>query len=135
MLRRTPSTDQGTFGEVLFPDGTKYYSVELPWKDNARGKSCIPAGRYLCTFIESPSHGPTYELVDVPGRTHIQIHSANYAGDASLGFRSDLLGCIALGSALGILNGQLVVLNSIKTVEAFEQKLGREDFFLIIEKA
>jgi len=43
--------------------------------------------------VNSPRFGPdTWEVADVPGRTHILIHTANYAHDVE--------GCIGFGRGL-----------------------------------
>lgn len=95
LLTRGPSTDQGTFGELVLDGGPALKSVELPWRNNATGASCIPVGRYRCELVNSPRFGRVYEVRDVPGRTNILIHAANFAGDKALGWHSELLGCIA----------------------------------------
>ena len=87
------------------------YSLELPWKDNERGVSCIPVGEYLSIRHKSPKHGWSFWLQDVPNRSEILIHKGN--------FYSDLLGCIALGSSTNDINndGLLDVVNSKKTID------------------
>lgn len=122
-LTRTESSFEGTFGE-LFLGGTVFYTGELPWRNNERNKSCIPAGRYLLHRVNSPKFGQTWEVTNVPGRTHILFHVANYFGDKSRGLRSDVDGCIGLGLGRGTLNGQKVILNSRKALELFESLLG-----------
>lgn len=64
-------------------------SLELPWRDNQKQVSCIPADEYKLRKIHSPKHGDCFEIIGVPGRSNIEIHSANYF--------SDLLGCVAPG--------------------------------------
>jgi hypothetical protein len=135
LLKSILSTAHGTFGEIILPNGTKFFTLELPWKDNKPEVSCIPAGVYLCKYINSPKHGPTYELSNVPGRTSIQIHKANFAGDISKGLKSDLLGCIALGTAISIVKNQLVILNSGMTIDVFEAALNKAPFYLKIERS
>jgi hypothetical protein len=110
-LTRDPSTDEGTFGSIVF-DGETLHTIELPWRDNKPRESCIPVGVYRCEIVQSPRFGRVYGLKDVPGRSHILIHAANYGGDVSKGYRSDLLGCIAPCMAFGRLNGQMAGLNS-----------------------
>lgn len=134
ILTRTPSTDQGTFSTFVLEDGTSFYALELPWKGNANSVSCIPVGTYQCHWIMSPKHGECYQVMDVPGRQMIEIHSANFAGDASKGFISQLLGCIALGTSIGILNDQLAVLNSKGAIASFEAKQQKQDFQLEIRE-
>lgn len=132
-LTRAKSTNHGTFGIFKMEDGTTFSSLELPWKDNQNGVSCIPVGVYNCKWINSPKHGECYQVMDVQGRQMIEIHSANFAGDASQGFISQLLGCIALGTSIGVLNGQLAVLNSKGAIAQFESKQMGQDFTLTIE--
>lgn len=94
VLRRLEATDEGTFGTLTFGNSV-CRSLELPWRDNVRRKSCIPEGRYRCAVIVSPRFGRVYGVLDVPGRSAILIHSANLAGDVDLGYDSQLQGCIA----------------------------------------
>lgn len=122
-LVRTETSDEGTFGE-LFVGSTRFVTGELPWRNNERNKSCIPAGRYLLRRVDSPKFGPTWEITNVPGRTHILFHAANYFGDESKGLRSDVDGCVGLGMIYGELNGQRAVLNSRSAVDQFEALLG-----------
>ncbi len=135
VIARSPSTDQGTFGTLVLENGTTYHSLELPWRSNLNGVSCIPLGVYTCHWILSPKHGECYQVMDVLGRDMIEIHSANFAGDASKGYISQLLGCIALGMSVGVLNGQLAVLNSKGAIADFEEKMGKQDFQLTIREA
>lgn len=63
-------------------------TLELPWQDNARGASCIPAGTYVARYTRSPKFGTRLlELFGVPGRSAIRVHAANHT--------SELQGCIA----------------------------------------
>lgn len=125
-LRRREMSDQGTFG-VMMLDGKVVHTLELPWKDNKSNISCIPAGEYEIVFVYSPAFKrKLYRLLDVKGRSGILVHSANYAGDRSKGFRSDLLGCIALGNGRSVLNGQKAIISSGDAVRRFEKFLGGE---------
>ena len=36
----------GTNGKIQYQNRLMMYSIELPWKDNQTGVSCIPEGRY-----------------------------------------------------------------------------------------
>lgn len=134
ILTPIPSTDQGTLGTFVLEDGTSFFSLELPWRNNNHGSSCIPAGVYICHWITSPKHGECYQVMNVPDRDMIEIHSANFAGDVKKGFISQLLGCITLGTSIGILNGQLAVLNSRVAIAAFEAKQNKQDFQLTIRE-
>ena len=82
-LKRGESTDQGTFGVLQF--GARVVrSLELPWRDNARRRSCIPPGAYRCTLVRSPRFGSVYLVNQVPGRSDVLLHPANFAGDVDL---------------------------------------------------
>lgn len=100
LLRRSPSTDQGTFGVLAFGPHVMH-SVELPWRDNARQRSCIPPGSYQCAIVQSPKFGRVYGVANVPGRSHVLIHAANLAGDVDLGWVTQLHGCIAPAERIG----------------------------------
>lgn len=107
-ITREPSTDAGTFGKAVLYDGAnavgRWYSLELPWRDNQHAISCIPTGTYTADLIESPHfQRSVYRLSGVPDRSSIEIHPANWGGDTSLGYYSDLRGCLAVGRGLTFL--------------------------------
>lgn len=98
-LQRGISTDQGTFGILSLPGAEKSWSsLELPDRGNQVGKSRILPGIYKATLRWSPHFKQQlYHLEDKDGRQAIEIHAANYAGDTTMGWKCELLGCIALG--------------------------------------
>lgn len=53
----------------------------------------IPEGEYQLRPYSSQKHPNAYELVDVPGRTNILIHSGN--------FHTDTVGCLCPGASYG----------------------------------
>lgn len=131
-IRRIGSSDQGTPGDLTFGDFS-CKTLELPWRENKPRSSCIPLGEYVCRMSYSPKfRRRTYEVFNVPQRSAIRIHPANFAGDIRLGLKSDLLGCIALGRNFGT-DKQLMLLNSRVTVAEFERYLDGKDFILRIE--
>lgn len=131
ILQRFTSTDQGTFGKL-----NHWYTLELPWRNNAPSISCIPAGTYPVTWTWSPRlRKQTYRLLNVSGRSGILIHSSNFAGDTSLGFIAQLLGCISLGEKIGKMDGQMALLVSRPAVRAFEDLMRRNPFTLEIRDA
>lgn len=65
------------------------YTLELPWKGNKRRVSCIPIGVYTVKKHNSPKFGSCFWIQNVPNRSEILIHPANYT--------RQLLGCIAVG--------------------------------------
>ena len=126
VLERTYHEGQTT-GEFLM-NGQKFYTVELPWLDNQKQKSCIPEGGYICIKRHSPKYGWHYHLQDVKNRSYVLIHPANYT--------HQLLGCIAPGDKLVYLDKDklLDVTNSRVTVNKMLEFLG-ETFILEIKKA
>ena len=106
-LARGVVSDEGTFGSLQLEDGPLLRTTELPWRDNATGRSCIPPGKYRCEIVNSPRFGKVYEVRDVPGRSNILLHAANFGGDKELGWHSELLGCIAPAMAIGTLKNPM----------------------------
>ena len=92
LLVRTKRGDEGTFGHLIHGD-FQLHSMELPWRDNQHAISCIPVGIYTAK-ADTTGQFHYWQIVDIPNRDAIEIHSANWAGDVSKGFRSDLKGCI-----------------------------------------
>lgn len=86
-----------------FPDGTNgtlkieskllCFTIELPWKNNAKRVSCIPEGEYFLKRRFSQKFGWHLHLQNVPSRGLILIHPANDV-------KNELLGCIAPVSAI-----------------------------------
>lgn len=132
-LFRDNSTDQGTFGMLMTDTGFVCHTGELPWLDNSKETSCIPKGRYTCTWRNSPRHGMCYHVDKVPHRTDVEIHAANLMGDVSKGFACELRGCIAPGEALGDFGGQKGIARSKAALKALEADLGRQPFELVIQ--
>jgi hypothetical protein len=99
LLERFAYLPDGTFGKLTLPDGTLFYTAELPWLGNQRFVSCIPEGEYELKFrssntITRSSNGAFnfgWELQGVPDRDHILVHPGNWPRNVE--------GCIAVGSA------------------------------------
>lgn len=130
ILNRRETSDQGTFGEVTLPNGLVLYTGELPWRDNRPRVSCVPEGVYECQWILSPRFGRTFQILDVPGRSHVLIHSGNWCGDTSNGYKSHVLGCVILGKLSGTLHGQNAVLISRPAITALHAAMGEDNFTL-----
>jgi len=137
-LFRYSSSDQGTFG-IIFYGNFWLHTLELPWKDNTPNISCIPEGEYEVTKRYSPSFKKyTYWVKDVPNRSYVLIHSANFAGDKSKGWQTHLQGCIALGAVKAVAKNkfgksQECVSRSREAVRRFEEFMDNEDFKLVIK--
>lgn len=129
-LERTETSEQGTFGR-LSVDDLCFFTGELPWRDNDNNLSCIPAGKYKAQFTYSNRfHRKMYLIAPVNSRTGIRIHPANRMGDTSLGFVSEMHGCISLGEKLGWIDKQKSVLLSMPAVRRFEKYMNYETFIL-----
>lgn len=130
---RQPSTDEGTFGTMTLDTGDRFITGELPWRFNQKGISCIPTGEYECSLTESPKFGNVYEVLNVKDRSHILIHKGNWCGDKTRNYRSDVLGCIIIGTAQGWLSGQQAVTGSSKAFDKLMTILEGKNFKLRIE--
>jgi hypothetical protein len=109
LLLRKRHGGQTLGNAIVYVEGVmmkQFKTLELPWKDNQRGVSCIPPGRYVMRVRTSERHGRHLELIDVPGRSLILIHTGNYAESINpTTGQSDIKGCILPGVAYADLNG------------------------------
>ena len=93
---------EGTNGKLECEGKLISYTIELPWKRNERGISCIPEGKYFIRKRYSAKFRWHLEVVDVENRSLILFHPANNA-------MKELNGCIApvtklSGPGLGLLS-------------------------------
>jgi hypothetical protein len=111
---------EGT-NSVLFINGVFFgFTIELPWNDNTRGKSCIPEGTYFLKARFSKKFKHHLVLENVDQRSLIIIHAAN---DATL----ELKGCIApvtylTGIGKGLYSKPLLDKLLSRCYQAFERK-------------
>jgi hypothetical protein len=89
VLTRYKENSEGTFGYLDIKKGDPLATFELPWRDNARDISCIPAGKYSCFVGVSYSKGRCIHIKSVENRTNILIHVGNTSKDTQ--------GCILVG--------------------------------------
>ena len=138
LLQRMPSGNDGTPGTFSIDNGT-WASLELPWRDNKAGASCIPSGTYSCSLRWSQKHNSNLYGVDgVVGRGDIEIHAGNWAGDESMGLKSDVKGCCILGTRFDHIAphvSQIAVIESKKALLEFMQIAGGQTFDLEIRDA
>lgn len=103
-LVRGRSTDLGTPGILSLESGWECYTLELPWRNNERGHSCIVADEYHMTVKVSPRlQREVYYFTDSAkhGRFDVEIHNGNFAGDERKHFKSQVHGCILVGDSFG----------------------------------
>ena len=134
ILYRTDTSDEGTFGVLVYPDGW-VYTAELPDRDNRSNLSCIPEGRYSLSMRTSQKYGNVYQVNNVKNRSHILLHHGNFAGDRACGLRTHSAGCILLGSKRGRIHGQKAVLASRTARRRFELAMDFEPTTLEIINA
>ena len=118
-----------TLGDMLVFDDKHQLSyscktLELPWRNNKKRASCIPEGVYEVTKRFSPKFKNHFHILDVPNRSYILIHQANFV--------SELLGCIAVGASHADINGDGIndVTQSVKTMNELSATL--PDVFKIV---
>jgi hypothetical protein len=88
-LQRIANNQDATFGVLKDGDIPFAVTLEPPWLDNAQFISCIPAATYTCKSVNSTRFGYTFEIADVPDRTHILFHKGNTTRNTK--------GCVMVG--------------------------------------
>lgn len=103
-------------------------TLELPWRNNQKMISCIPADEYI---VEPRKAHPLrnydhFIITGVPNRSYILIHSGNYVWH--------VLGCILVGDSHTDINkdGLVDVTNSKATLKILVSLL-KEKFKLTIK--
>ena len=128
LLIRDTFTKKSVIGE-LFLNGERFCdTLELPYKDNQRSVSCIPAGQYKVR-LRLPRESATRDYVhllvqDVPNRDYILFHRGNSSKDTR--------GCILVGQG----SQQDVVHNSTLAMDLLVKEiinLGGEKINLTIK--
>lgn len=99
ITRISTDDDIGTFGVMKWADRPAPFALTLedPWKDNEKNVSCIPVGTYHCKKFNSPTHGATFQIMDVTNRTYILFHRGNT--------HINTMGCVLIGEKFHFLNG------------------------------
>lgn len=133
IIRNIKTPTDGTFG-TLTVKNFSCYTGELPWENNDKGKSCIPLGTYKANLFNSPKFGLVYKLEGTEPRTFILIHAGNFCGDVESGKKSDVEGCILLGTKLGVINNQKVISDSKTAVKSFMEITAGEELKITIEE-
>lgn len=117
-LKRIDETDHGIFGQMTADSGN-FSCVTLERHDID-----IPAGSYKITLYNSPEHGLTPLLQNVPNRSMIEIHEGNWEFNSK--------GCILVGSCRDALDHTMID-NSLVTKKALVALLqGCDDITITI---
>lgn len=110
-LKRMNDNGVQTTGRLTLSDSNhnillRLDTLELSYKNNERGISCIKTGVYVVKKKLSYRHGNCFELQNVLGRDNILIHKGN--------FNTDTKGCILVGHGFHDINNdfEIDVLNS-----------------------
>ncbi|WP_258872770.1 DUF5675 family protein [Thalassotalea euphylliae] len=88
-------------------------TLELPWRNNSQGISCIPTGTYGGFVREDGARGWRIQLTQTSPRVNIQIHVGNYP--------HEIEGCILVGERSKLRNfvgSSRVALGSLRTIYA-----------------
>jgi hypothetical protein len=115
IINRYHSNDDGTLGICSFYDINGkllgyFSSLELPYRNNEKNKSCIPTGKYLATKSFHQRLGNVFNIHHVEGRSGILIHSGNTIADTS--------GCILLGRHANF----LVPVNNLMSLHVYDSR-------------
>ena len=125
-LKRISESRFITFGVILGIEGLPIcLCLELPYKANQKSISCIPEGIYLCEKYSSAKYPEAVQVMDVPNRSYILIHSGNTTNDTS--------GCILPGLSFGIFQGKPAVLNSKDAFKKLVNYVNNKSFELNIK--
>ena len=120
-LIRIAYIPDGTFGVLFDGDIPFCLTLEREWKDNEKNISCIPRGSYLCKRVQSPKFGDTFEVCDVPGRSHILFHRGNIEDDTH--------GCLVTGEEYGKYKDKVAVLSSGRAFKEFKKRTENLEYF------
>ena len=105
---RDKSADHGTPGRLTVPEvGFACDSLELPWRNNETGKSCILPDTYACGTWFSPHLARmVLRLADKNGRKDCLVHNGNFAGDVDENEETQVHGCTEVGAGYGMLRNE-----------------------------
>lgn len=124
-LLRVGQSQRGTFGVLRQGQIPFALTLERPWEDNSPSISCIPAGQYVCQRVQSPKFGNTFEVMHVPGRSHILFHKGNTVEDTA--------GCILVAEEFSGTYDHPMIVSSERGYHEFMDLLeGRSTFDLNI---
>lgn len=112
-LKRHPEFLNTTPGSILFNGNFICHSIELPWRDNQHGLSCIPLGNYkIALTFSNRFHRNMYQILNVLNRDGIRIHAGNSVEDS--------IGCILPVKNFTIVNDRLWGWESVNSLQKLE---------------
>ena len=94
--------DEGTFDRFIADTGWSCDFMELPDRNNEPDLSLVDEGTFRMVFRKTQRHPEGIYIMAEPddGRTAVEWHGANVAGDIKKGFASQLHGCGAPGASV-----------------------------------
>lgn len=97
VLNRLQKLNDRTLGRLCVFDDLKheatFATLELPFRNNEKGKSCILSAFYTVEPRTSPKYGKHLLVLGTSPREMILLHQGNYPGDTE--------GCILIGEGFG----------------------------------
>lgn len=97
LLMRLEKLDDRTLGRLIVFHGTEieatFTTLELPWRNNENGNSCILSGYYTVEPRRSEKHGQHLLVNNTAPREMILLHAGNSPSNSS--------GCALIGSGFG----------------------------------
>jgi len=116
IIKRIAENKYGTFGVIIDQNNIPFaLTLERQWLSNKTGISCIPNGIYMCRRVNSPHFGDTFEITDVPDRTHILFHKGNLDDDSH--------GCVILAEKYDPVLGSYGVKSSGDAFKEFRYRV------------
>lgn len=115
-LFRISDTPSAKIGALVINGAPFCATLEDPWHDNQKSKSCIPVGHYILQRYISSKFGETFIVLDlekrqVAGRSGILVHWGNLPEDTT--------GCVLLGQEFGEIGGEPAILDSKRAHRRF----------------
>ena len=98
-------------GVLVYDRRVLCHTLELPWLNNSKSLSCIPAGVYDLVHSNSSNFGRCLRIPSVIGRSGILIHAGNTIKDTR--------GCILVGldvNDVGVLHSKLALKRLLDTL-------------------
>jgi len=121
-ITRSRQSEQGIVGILAIDNIPFCITMEQPWNNNIPFKSCVPAGFYYCKRFNSPTYGWTFEIQNVPnGRKYCLFHWGNRV--------MNTVGCVLTARWIGLLEGDLAILDSHSTFDRFMARMEDVEIF------